>query len=253
MYVLQVLQNTLLQRRPVALPELNFDEKVAVSPQAVLLSAYATVEGMDRQNYLQLELAEPCHGHRIWYLPNQQGVVQTIGSEQAHTNGQGPIGAIQPTRTAADPIVKQPKVPRINAAGLALIKEFEGLQLEAYLCPAGVPTIGYGSTAGVHLGDRITEATAEALLKEELRQFEAAVSQAVQVPLTVNQFSALVCFAYNVGTEAFRSSTLLQVLNQGSYEAAAQELLRWNKAAGGVLPGLVRRRTAEQQLFLSDV
>lgn len=261
MYRLQVLQNTLLQRRPVALHELEFEEKVAVSQQIMLLSAYALVEGLDQQNYLQLELAEPCHGHRVWYLPQPQGRVQAVAAAplEMHVSGNtGEIYNILADATQTDirkqaTVGKKPLGTRINAAGLALIKEFEGLQLEAYLCPAGVPTIGYGTTNGVHLGDQITEATATALLKEDLQRFEAAVSQAVQVPLTSNQFSALVCFAYNVGAEAFRTSTLLNVLNQGDYAAAAEELLRWNKAAGEVLPGLVRRRTAEQQLFLSDI
>jgi GH24 family phage-related lysozyme (muramidase) len=139
---------------------------------------------------------------------------------------------------------------RINAEGLKLIKDFEGLRLEAYICPAGVPTIGYGSTAGVKMGLSITVDEAEALLIKDLERFEAAIRSAVTVPLTDNQFSSLVCFSFNVGTGAFRDSTLLRLLNQGDYQGAADQLLRWDKAGGKSLPGLQRRRQAERALFL---
>lgn len=143
----------------------------------------------------------------------------------------------------------------IGKAGLDLIKHFEGLRLEAYICPAGVPTIGYGSTRGVRLGDRISEAQAEALLRRDLLRFERAVNDLVKVPLTQGQFDALVSFAYNVGEGSLASSTLLKRLNAGRYAEAADQFLRWNKARVNgrltALPGLTRRREAERALFLT--
>ncbi|MBD2059836.1 lysozyme [Oculatella sp. FACHB-28] len=131
-----------------------------------------------------------------------------------------------------------------------MIKHFEGFRPQAYICPAGVPTIGYGSTLGVRMGDRITQQGGEDLLQRDLVRFERAVSDMVKVPLTSNQFSALVCFAFNVGIGAFQRSTLLKLLNQRNYQSAADQLLLWNKGGGRVLQGLVRRREAERALFL---
>jgi GH24 family phage-related lysozyme (muramidase) len=139
----------------------------------------------------------------------------------------------------------------ISPVGLDLIKEFEGLELTAYLCPAGVWTIGYGSTSGVKQGDRITVEQAEALLRKDVERFEAAVAQMVRVPLTDNQFAALTSFAFNCGTEALRGSTLLRLLNAGDYQGAANQFLRWTRAGGAEeVPGLVIRRKAERELFL---
>jgi len=138
---------------------------------------------------------------------------------------------------------------KIGKQGLDLIKSFEGLQLGAYKCPAGVWTIGYGSTKGVSKGMRITEAGAEHLLKEDLMWVEDVVNSAVKVPMSQAQYDALCCFVYNIGGGAFKSSTLLRKLNRGDYEGAANEFRRWNKAKGIVLPGLVRRRAAEEALF----
>lgn len=138
----------------------------------------------------------------------------------------------------------------INQAGLDLIKEFEGLELEAYLCPAGVWTIGYGSTDGVQRGDRITAAEAENLLRKDVDRFESAVAEMVKVALSDNQFAALVSFAFNCGSEALRGSTLLRLLNTGDYQGAAAQFLRWTRAGETELPGLVRRRNAERELFL---
>ncbi|NJO76842.1 MAG: lysozyme [Leptolyngbyaceae cyanobacterium RM1_406_9] len=131
-----------------------------------------------------------------------------------------------------------------------MIKRFEGFRTQAYICPAGVPTIGYGSTLGVRMGDRITQQGAEELLQRDLVRFEQAVSDAVKVPLTSNQYSALVSFAFNVGIGAFQRSTLLKLLNQRNYQGAADQLLLWNKGGGRVLQGLVNRRQAERALFL---
>ena len=147
-------------------------------------------------------------------------------------------------------------VGKINQAGLDLIKEFEGFRTNAYLCPANVWTVGYGATyyedrTKIKPGDVVSKQRGEELLKNTVKDFENAVTQLVKVPLTPNQFAALVSFAFNVGVGAFSKSTLLKVLNQNNYDQAANELLRWNKGGGRVLPGLTRRREAERKLFLS--
>lgn len=140
---------------------------------------------------------------------------------------------------------------RINEAGLNLIKDFEGCRLKAYLCPAGVWTIGYGHTQGVKPDMVISQLQAERFLRQDLKRFEDAVTSLVKVPVTPNQFAALVSFAYNVGAGALYDSTLLRKLNKKDYKGAANEFLRWNKAGGKVLPGLTRRRIAEKDLFES--
>lgn len=137
----------------------------------------------------------------------------------------------------------------ISETGLALIRQFEGLRLAAYRCPAGIATIGYGSTAGVKMGQTITSARAEELLREDVRQFEAAVSRLVKVPLTQGQHDALVSFAFNLGAKALEKSTLLRLLNAGDYSGTAAQFDRWVYASGKKLPGLVKRRAAERALF----
>ena len=142
-----------------------------------------------------------------------------------------------------------------NQAGVELIKEFEGLRLRAYLCPAGVATIGYGTTVyptgcKVQIGEQITAEQAQEYLRSDLRAFERDVERMVLVPLNPNQFAALVSFAYNLGAEALRKSTLLRLLNAHNYAGAADQFGRWTYAAGKQLPGLVRRRAAERALFL---
>jgi lysozyme len=143
-----------------------------------------------------------------------------------------------------------------NAAGLSLIRQAEGLRLRAYLCPANVWTIGIGTTVypdgrKVRSGDKCTEQQADRYLAHDLQEFERAVAAMVTVPLTGNQFSALVSLAYNVGAPALRGSTLLRFLNAGDYAGAANQFPRWNRGAGRVLPGLVKRRAAERDLFLT--
>lgn len=114
----------------------------------------------------------------------------------------------------------------INEKGLALVKEFEGCKLEAYLCPANVWTIGYGHTLSAAPGMLIDETKTEALLREDLQNAEEAVDQLVEVPINDNQFSALVSFVFNVGKTAFEQSTLLRLLNfyNGFEEVSAQFL-----------------------------
>ncbi|WP_140921452.1 lysozyme [Limnobaculum xujianqingii] len=138
-----------------------------------------------------------------------------------------------------------------SQTGINLIKEFEGCRLKAYVCPAGVLTIGYGHTDQVKRGDEITISQAERYLRGDLVKFEADVSRLVRVPLTQGQFDALVSFAYNVGSRALSTSTLLKKLNAQDYIGAAHEFQRWNKADGKVLDGLVKRRRMERRRFES--
>lgn len=147
---------------------------------------------------------------------------------------------------------------QINQAGLTLIKSFEGFRPTAYLDIVGVPTIGYGCTAGVTREDvansrTITEAQAEQMLLTELASHEKAVEQYVTVELNDNQFAALVSFAYNLGNGSLRASTLLKLLNSGDYAGASGEFPKWDHADGKVVAGLTRRRLAEQGLFLLPV
>lgn len=136
-----------------------------------------------------------------------------------------------------------------GANGLNLIKSFEGCHLNAYLCPANVPTIGYGHTKNVRLGMKITPEQAEKFLRDDLKTFEKIVKDNVKMPLNQNQFDALVSFVFNVGGGNFKTSTLLKVLNKGDYGAAAGEFSKWVYGGGKKLPGLVRRRQAEAELF----
>jgi len=143
---------------------------------------------------------------------------------------------------------------KTSAKGLALIKEFEGLRLAAYLCPANVWTIGYGHTSAagqpaVYSGMRITEAQADEILRRDLAKYEAAVLRLVKVPLNQSQFDALASFCFNVGEGALGKSTLLRKLNRGEYGAVPSELMKWVRGGGRELPGLVRRRRAEAKLW----
>lgn len=137
----------------------------------------------------------------------------------------------------------------VGDRGRQIIEEFEGLRLEAYRCPAGVLTIGYGHTGDVKEGQRITKHQAEVILEYDLTKFEQAVTR-LAPKANPNQFSACVSLAFNIGIEAFAKSTLLNELNAGRMQNAASEFLRWRTSAGKVLPGLVKRRAAERMLFL---
>lgn len=142
---------------------------------------------------------------------------------------------------------------KTSQKGINLIKEFEGLELTAYRCAAGVLTIGYGHTGrDVRSGLTITEQEAEELLVKDLAIFEDAVNDLVKVPVTQSIFDALVSFTFNVGEGAFSTSTLLRKLNQRKYAEALDQLLRWDKAGTVKLPGLTRRREAERKLGYSE-
>jgi lysozyme len=138
---------------------------------------------------------------------------------------------------------------RINSQGLDIIKRFEGLKLRAYRCPAGVWTIGYGSTRDVHPGAVIAVSEAVERLGDDLKGAASAVERLVRVPLNDNEFGALVSIVFNIGAGAFEHSTLLRKLNSGDRAGAANEFKRWNRGGGRVLAGLVRRRAAENALF----
>ena len=140
----------------------------------------------------------------------------------------------------------------IGPLGLALIKEFEGVRLKAYLDSVDVPTIGYGHTKGVKMGDTCTQEEADAWLVEDCADAEKCVNGAVTVPLTQPEFDSLVSFVFNLGCGNFRKSTLLKKLNESDYDAAALEFRKWDKAGGQTLAGLTRRRLAEARLFESS-
>lgn len=145
----------------------------------------------------------------------------------------------------------------ISSRGIALIKEFEGCRLTAYLDSVDVWTIGYGWTHSVDgkpikRGMTIDQGTADRLLKTGLVSYESDITKLVKVQLNQNQFDALVSFAYNLGSRSLSTSTLLKKLNAGDYLGAADEFPRWNKAGGQVLAGLTRRRMAERALFMSQ-
>ena len=143
---------------------------------------------------------------------------------------------------------------KINKETLELIKEFEGRELEAYVDPVGVWTIGYGHTAMAgspipKKGMKLTVQEAEALLLKDLVKYENPVRRLVKVPLTDNQYGALVSFTYNLGEGNFSKSTLLKKVNAKDFAGAVKEFAKWNKAGGKVLRGLTRRRAAETALF----
>jgi lysozyme len=162
------------------------------------------------------------------------------------------------TFTIVPPDQPLPDVPsprggrRINNEGLKLLTTFEGCELEAYDDQAGVWTIGYGHTKGVVPGMKITQAQAEQFLQEDLEKFSDFVESAVEVDVNDDQFSALVCFCFNIGSGGLGSSTLLRMLNAGDLSGASEQFLRWNKVDGKPWLGLTRRRLAEQSLFRSQ-
>lgn len=141
---------------------------------------------------------------------------------------------------------------KITNEGINLIKKFEGLRLEAYLCPAGVWTIGYGHTKGVKKGQVITQSEADNLLKEDLSSFEKGVTSLIKSNINQNQFSALVSFAFNLGLSNLKNSTLLKKVNANPNDRTiVDEFIRWIYAGGKQLEGLKRRRQAEAYLYFS--
>lgn len=148
---------------------------------------------------------------------------------------------------------------KTNKAGIDLIKSFEGCRLKAYPDPAtgGEPyTIGWGLTSAAGIikvtpGLRITQEQADAYLVQSLSKYEEAVSKALKVAPTANQFSACVSLCFNIGPGAFAKSSVARKFNAGDMAGAAKSFLLWNRAAGKVMAGLTRRREAEKKLFLT--
>lgn len=144
---------------------------------------------------------------------------------------------------------------KMTDKGLRLIMEFEGFRASAYRDAVGVWTVGYGHTAmagkpNVTAGLTITQAEADVILRRDVRMFADAVAKLVKVPLTDNQFTALVSFAFNVGPGNFAKSSVLAAVNRKDFDAVPRRLALWVKAGGRTLPGLIRRRAAEAQMFL---
>jgi lysozyme len=142
-----------------------------------------------------------------------------------------------------------------SPAAINLIKQFESLRLEAYQCPARVWTIGWGHTAGVREGLRITPELAEEFLRSDLELMEKGLPSVLHVPLTQGQHDALISLCFNLRDGAQRlpaiAPHLVAKINRGDMQGAADELLDIDRANGRVLPGLVRRRQAERELFVS--
>lgn len=144
---------------------------------------------------------------------------------------------------------------KISENGKKMIKDFEGLGLEAYRCTSGVWTIGYGHTGGgrVCKGDFISKQTADELFEKDIKEFEDAVNRLVIVPLTQNQFDAIVSFCFNIGygDKGFGGSTMRRLLNSGDYKGAAEQFMRWVYSGGKISEGLRKRRAKEKKVFLS--
>lgn len=143
--------------------------------------------------------------------------------------------------------------------GIPIIRKFEGLKLQAYLCPANVPTVGYGSTfyengSKVQLGDKITLDRADQLLIFMVGKFETSVKGLVKSQINDNQLGALTSFAFNVGVGALNKSTLLRKVNANPNDPTIRnEFMRWTRANGKVLKGLVTRREAEANLYFQSI
>lgn len=150
------------------------------------------------------------------------------------------------------------KITKTGTKGIELIKKFEGFRAKPYKCPAGIPTIGYGATfypdgKKVTMNDKaITEEEGVALLKSMLSKFEQYVDSYCIDSITQNQFDALVSFCYNLGPTNLKNSTLLKKVNKNANdETIRTEFMKWTKAGGRTLKGLVTRRTAEADLYFS--
>lgn len=147
--------------------------------------------------------------------------------------------------------------PAIPPAAVVVVKKWEGFRHQAYLCPANVWTVGYGTTRlpggrPVKAGDTMTAAEADEALRHDMRRFASAVDRLITVPLAEHERAALISFAYNVGDGALERSTLRRKLNAGDRAGAAAEFSRWNRAGGKTLSGLVRRRADEEALFRGE-
>ena len=150
--------------------------------------------------------------------------------------------------------VAPPTEGKTSAKGRQLISDFEGCRLDAYICPAGVVTIGVGHTGpDVHMGQHISQAEADSLLAKDLQRFEEAVDRIIKVPFNQDEFDATVSFAFNTGEGALAGSTFTRRINAGENKPTCfqQEFPKWVNGSNGPLPGLVRRRDAEVKLAVN--
>lgn len=138
-----------------------------------------------------------------------------------------------------------------STRGRDLIKSFEGCRLTSYQDQGGVWTIGYGHTAKVTNHDTITQLEADSLFEQDLFPCHRAILNGITAPIAQGQFDALASFIFNLGVSPFNGSTLRRLINAGTYSLAAQEFPKWDHEGGPVIPGLLKRRLAEQALFLS--
>lgn len=138
-----------------------------------------------------------------------------------------------------------------SPVGIALLKSFEDLKLDSYRDIGGRWTIGWGSTDSAEPDQHITEVEADVLLRNDLQRVEGVLNAAITGPVLQNQFDAFADFAYNLGTGAFAASTLLRLFNRGDIVGCSNQFPLWTHVGGKVIPGLVRRRQAEQDLFLN--
>lgn len=235
-YVIKTVLDTWLKQSTAQGAKLPDDQRQFLNANTVLpISGYQTVN----DDHLKITFGKDSQNSQIFFKGQNTWYIYRLDVQVLRD---GKVILALPTT--------EDRSRHINGKGLQLLKSAEGLVLTAYQDAVGVWTIGYGTTARVYPGMTITQSQAEAFLKRDLLHFEAVVASLVNVFINDNQFSALVSFTYNVGESAFRDSTLLKFLNQGNYQKAANEFLRWNRAGGRELAGLTRRRQAERALFL---
>ncbi len=172
-----------------------------------------------------------------------------------------------PPKPTAKPTVKSKEKPptsptRVAIASLVIgsamtvgaITQFEGFRSKAYVDLAGIPTIGYGTTEGVKMGDTITKEEAEQRLIREIgSKFHPAIASCVKVPLYQHEYDAYTSLVYNIGGANFCKSTLVKVLNQSQYTEACNQIIRWNRVKGEVVQGLVNRREEERKMCLGEL
>jgi lysozyme len=186
-----------------------------------------------------------------------QRLLRALGRDVAIDGAWGPqsrAAASEALRAATGAV--EP-ASEIDPRAVDLIKEFEGFRALAYLDPVGIWTIGYGTTAAAGVGIepkagmRITEAEGEVYLTLALEKFADSIRPKITRSISPAEFGAFLSLAYNIGPGAFARSSALREFNEGNKEEAADAILLWDKAGGNRLAGLVRRRKAERELFLS--